>query len=135
MHVLEFAVRPTELDSFGHVNNARYLEYLEWARSEWSIENGVDYDRFRALYIIPAVVEARLRFQAEARLGDRLRIETTPELVHAARILFRQEIRNQENRRVLRAEVSVVAVDTRSRTLTEFPEEFTRAIKRAEGKR
>lgn len=44
---LEFDIRPTELDSFGHVNNARYLEFLEWARAEWGRVRGLSYDKFR----------------------------------------------------------------------------------------
>jgi acyl-CoA thioester hydrolase/thioesterase-3 len=27
---LNIIVRPTEIDVNGHVNNAKYLEYLEW---------------------------------------------------------------------------------------------------------
>lgn len=126
---LEFDVRPTELDSFGHVNNARYLEYLEWARAEWGRVRDLSYSRFQELGVIPAVVEAKLRFLHEATLGDRLRIETRPEIKHAARINFHQEIYNQKGTRVLRAEISVVAVDIRQRTFTEFPEVFLTAVK------
>lgn len=126
---LEFDVRPTELDSFGHVNNARYLEYLEWARAEWGNVRGLSYARFRADGLIPAVTEARLRFLHEATLGDRLRIVTRPEIKHAARIIFHQEIFNQHGKRVMRAEVSVVAVDLNHRTFTEFPAVFLDAVK------
>lgn len=131
---LEFDVRPTELDSFGHVNNARYLEYLEWARAEWGRVRDLSYDRFQALGVIPAVVEAKMRFLHEATLGDRLRIETRPEIKHAARINFHQEIYNQKGTRVLRAEISVVAVDIRQRTFTEFPEVFLSAVRNSQAK-
>ena len=32
---LEIVVRPTEVDVNGHVNNAKYVEYMEWGREEW----------------------------------------------------------------------------------------------------
>ena len=32
---IELIVRSTEIDVNGHVNNAKYLEYLEWGREEW----------------------------------------------------------------------------------------------------
>jgi acyl-CoA thioesterase FadM len=32
--VLETVVRCTEIDVNGHVNNAKYVEYLEWGREE-----------------------------------------------------------------------------------------------------
>lgn len=131
---LEFDIRPTELDSFGHVNNARYLEFLEWARAEWGRVRGLSYDKFREEGQIPAVVEAKLRFLAESKLGDRLRIVSTPELKHAARINFHQEIFNQHGKRVLRAEISVVAVDLKARTFTEFSPLFLEAVRTAQKK-
>ncbi len=30
----EIVVRPTEVDVNGHVNNAKYVEYMEWGREE-----------------------------------------------------------------------------------------------------
>jgi len=30
----ETVVRPTEVDVNGHVNNAKYVEYMEWGREE-----------------------------------------------------------------------------------------------------
>lgn len=33
--VIEIEVRPTEIDVMGHVNNAKYLEYMEWGREDW----------------------------------------------------------------------------------------------------
>jgi thioesterase III len=32
---IQIEVRPTELDSMGHVNNAKFLEYMEWSREDW----------------------------------------------------------------------------------------------------
>lgn len=121
-HRMSFDVRPAELDSFGHVNNARYLEYLEWARAEWGRVRGLSYSRFHTWGVIPAVVEARLRFLKECSLGDTLTIETTPEVKHRARIVFHQEITNQTGQRVLKAEVHIVAVDMKDRAFTEFPD-------------
>ena len=30
----EIVVRPTEVDVNGHVNNAKYVEHMEWGREE-----------------------------------------------------------------------------------------------------
>ena len=30
----EIVVRPTEVDVNGHVNNTKYVEYMEWGREE-----------------------------------------------------------------------------------------------------
>lgn len=34
-------VRPNDLDSLGHVNNATALEYMETGRWDWTIKNGL----------------------------------------------------------------------------------------------
>jgi thioesterase III len=31
---IQIEVRPTELDNMGHVNNAKFLEYMEWGRED-----------------------------------------------------------------------------------------------------
>ena len=46
---LEIVVRSTEIDVNGHVNNAKYLEYLEWGREEWYERSGLSYETFLAL--------------------------------------------------------------------------------------
>jgi len=45
----DIKVRTYECDSYGHVNNANYLNYLEYARCEFLKDVGFDY---------PAVVKA-----------------------------------------------------------------------------
>jgi len=132
MHTLQIEVRPTQVDSFGHVNNAVYMEYLEWARADWSISRGFSYERFLELGVVPAVVEVKIRFQGEARMGDVLRIETRVKPVHPALTKFQHEILNQHNKRLIRATVSVVAVDVEERTLTEFPESMLGMFKAEE---
>ena len=85
-------VRGYELDSFAHVNHAVYLNYFEEGRwaflretelMPWLEEHG---------YFL-AVVEARIRYIRECRLGDELRIitELLPGSLFAE---FRQEVIN-----------------------------------------
>ena len=35
MHERRVEIRWCDMDAYGHVNNAVYLTYLEWARDEW----------------------------------------------------------------------------------------------------
>ena len=62
-------LRYADFDTKGHVNNAVYLTYFEIARSRaWQMLGG-DAD-------FPFVVaEARVRYKAQARIGDSLEIE------------------------------------------------------------
>ncbi len=65
-------VRTYELDSFGHVNNAEYLHYLEEARSEYLRQMGLSFADFGAHHVQLVIVEARLRFVSPARYGDHI---------------------------------------------------------------
>jgi len=62
-------LRYADFDTKGHVNNAVYLTYFEIARSKAWQAMGGDAD-------FPFVVaEARVRYKAQARIGDALEIE------------------------------------------------------------
>ena len=50
---LDIVVRPTEIDVNGHVNNAKYLEYLEWGREEWYEAGNLQYDILKRLGVRP----------------------------------------------------------------------------------
>ena len=67
-------VRTYELDSFGHVNNAVYLNYLEEARSEFLRQLGLSFHDFAREGVQLVIIEARVRYLSPARYGDILAI-------------------------------------------------------------
>ena len=77
--VLEAVVRCTEIDVNGHVNNAKYVEYLEWGREEWYDRQGFDYDRLATLGAVTVVVNLNLNLRQPCHQGERLRIVTWPQ--------------------------------------------------------
>lgn len=78
VHRCELKVRGYENDVYGHVNNAVYLNYLEYARGEYLSGIGFDYDAaIRAGYGI-WVVRIEIDYKSSARRGDALSIETWP---------------------------------------------------------
>lgn len=80
----ELAVRFYELDPYGHVNHATYLQYFEAARVHWLDDVGQGLDQLQANGVQLVVTAVATKFAASALLNDRLRIETG--LVHAQRI-------------------------------------------------
>jgi len=42
---LEIPVRSTEIDFLGHVNNTKYLDYMQWGREEWYMQAGMTFPR------------------------------------------------------------------------------------------
>src|SRR4029077_12914395 len=49
---VETVVRCTEIDVNGHLNNAKFVEYLEWGREEWYESHGFGYDHLEELRVI-----------------------------------------------------------------------------------
>jgi YbgC/YbaW family acyl-CoA thioester hydrolase len=67
-------VRSYELDSFGHVNNAVFLNYLEYARAEYLLQKGLSFNDFLKWNALPYVTHVEMAFKASARVHDVLEI-------------------------------------------------------------
>lgn len=69
-------VRFYELDPYGHVNHATYLQYFEAARVGWLEESGTGLNTLAEQGVKLFVSAVSTRFVTPAGLDDRLRIET-----------------------------------------------------------
>lgn len=76
VHTAELAVRTYECDSYGHVNNANYLHYLEYARHEYLKAIGFDYSGCVAAGYGLYVTRIEIDYKRPALLDDRLSIES-----------------------------------------------------------
>ena len=68
-------VRGYELDSFGHVNNAVYLNYIEQAQWEMLRKSGT-FSFFQESEIVPAIIEINIRYIREAKIFDEMVIKS-----------------------------------------------------------
>jgi acyl-CoA thioester hydrolase len=86
-------VRTYECDSYGHVNNANYLNYLEFARYEHLKDIGFDY--IKAVEAGYGVYIARIEidYKKPAITDDTLNIKTWPIKKGAVSGVLAQEIR------------------------------------------
>lgn len=108
------AVRSYECDSYGHVNNAVYLNYLELGRHAYLRENGISMEDLRVQGIGLWVARVAIDYRSPASTDDVLTILTRP--VRKTRIggVLSQRIA-REGRTVAEAEVTWVCVDQRGR--------------------
>ncbi|QNL20474.1 acyl-CoA thioesterase [Hyphobacterium sp. CCMP332] len=91
MDVTKAKVRGYHLDLYGHVNNARYLEFLEEGR--WSFyEKRVDRDQIHSRGLGLVVVNNNINYRYPARLHDVLEIHTDVERIGEKSITFKQKI-------------------------------------------
>jgi acyl-CoA thioester hydrolase len=78
VHRCTVSVRSYEIDGYGHVNNAVYLNYLEYARGEYLKDIGFDYRGCVKAGFGLWIVRIEIDYRAPALLRDELEIETVP---------------------------------------------------------
>lgn len=119
-HEYFFEVRGYELDSFNHVNNAVYINYLEEARWKFLQEaQWLDYMRNDSLYAV--VVETNIRYINELRVFDKAVIRS--KWHHEGEYLIAdQNIYSEEtNKKIAKATVKMILVSS-ERIVHEIPE-------------
>ncbi len=104
-------MRGYDLDLYKHVNNARYLEYLEAARWDY-IEKYFDQNIFQEQNWGIAVVRINIRYRQAALFGDVLEIKTWEIDRNRISCTVKQEItRKADGKRIAEAEVNYVMTD------------------------
>lgn len=103
-------VRSSELDSFGHVNHAVFLEYLEHARFEALQQAGFAWsmleERSWGIYVVRMEVD----YVNQARRGDALLIRTRADSFRRTSMVLAQEIRDADRAEVVVVRARVTAV-------------------------
>lgn len=91
-HEYPLVIIERHLDTFGHVNNATYLEIFEQARWDWINSAGYGLARVQELQQGPTVLECTVKFRRELRNRQEVcvRSEVSSYVGKIARI--RQEI-------------------------------------------
>jgi len=112
IHTIEIKIRGYHLDLFGHVNNARYLEFLEEGR--WAaFEKSVDLELLARRGWAYTVVNININYRRPALMNDVLRVETRIAEWRRRSAVVRQEVVNADNGdMVADADVTFVIFDT-----------------------
>lgn len=110
----EIKVRGFHIDVFSHVNNARYLEFMEEAR--WVVlEEYIGFKRMKTLGIIFVVVNININYRKAVSMGDRLELYLGLHKIGSKSAVFHQEIRLKgEDTVVADAKVTFVFADVKS---------------------
>ena len=123
-------VRTYECDSYGHVNNANYLNYLEFARYEFLKDVGFDYPAaIKAGYGV-YVARIEIDYKKPAFTDDELLIKSYPVKKGAvsgviAQEIWRPGISCETAELLVKAKVTWAFVDSKGAP-TKLPSEFDR---------
>jgi len=118
-----------DTDGGGVVYHARYLHFMERARSDWLLAMGfpqVEMQRTQGCVFV--VTAAELKFMRPARLEDELDVHVDVEAVHRASMAFRQTIvRVADDTPLVVGRVKVACVTAESFRPTRIPESIRAA--------
>lgn len=123
-HVVELQVFGFHIDVYGHVNNGRYLEFLETAR--WHLLDDTGYFALPSAATTGLVVtRIDIHYRQPAVMGDRLRIETVVADVRSRRATFHQTItRLQDGKTIVSADVTFMVIDRETGAAIRLPTEL-----------
>ncbi|TKI57254.1 acyl-CoA thioesterase [Brevibacillus antibioticus] len=127
-HRYYLTVRSTDIDVIGHVNNAKYLEYMEWARFEWIWEQGFTLDELRRRAIMPVVVNININYRRELKMREEVTAVTTVVKVGEKSFVIRQELYNAADVLVADADVTMVMIDANTRQSISLPVELKETL-------
>ncbi|CAI8991641.1 thioesterase III [Brevibacillus sp. IT-7CA2] len=127
-HRYHLTVRSTDIDVIGHVNNAKYLEYMEWARFEWIWEQGFTLDELRRRAIMPVVVNININYRKELKMREEVTAITTVVKVGEKSFVIRQELYNAADVLVADADVTMVMIDANTRHSISLPVELKETL-------
>ncbi|GAB2939652.1 YbgC/FadM family acyl-CoA thioesterase [Hafnia psychrotolerans] len=111
MHTF-ITVRGFHIDVYQHVNNARYLEFLESARWEW-LDNKSGFKWMSANNIAFIVVNININYRKPATLGDLLRIDSSLQQINGRSGVIEQVI-TRDGDMVADATLTFVCIDLRT---------------------
>lgn len=72
----QFLIRENHLDTFGHVNNATYLQLFEQARWDIVTANGYGLAEVQARKQGPVILDVQVKFLRELHLRETITIRT-----------------------------------------------------------
>ncbi len=97
---VEIKVRNYHLDQFGHVNNARYLEFLEEGRWTYSEENGL-VEMYAKQGIGHVAVNININYRKSAFAGNILIIETNVKKKSQRSVTMQQTVFLKKNKALI----------------------------------
>ncbi len=129
LHTVEFLVYETWLDSFGHVNHAKYLELYEQARWDWLSEYQITSESIQQAGIGPVVLEIQVRYLREIKARQKIRISTRLARFQKKTFEIVQQMHRQhDDELVSELHLTGGILDLRARKLITPPPEWRQAL-------
>lgn len=128
IHAFELVIQEFHLDTFGHINNATYLQLFEQARWDLITGNGYGMTAIHKTKKGPVILEVNLKFQKEIRLREKVKI-TTELIDYSGKVgHLRQRILNSKEEIAAEALFTFGLFDLENRKLIDPTPEWKKAV-------
>lgn len=124
---MEIRIYYHHTDAGGVVYYAKYLEFLEEARTEFFSDRGISVKELTKQGILFVVARQEIDYKAPAFYGDILRIDSRITENGRVKLEFTYEIKNQNNQIVSIAKTVLVCVDKDLKPMS-IPEEMRKKL-------
>jgi acyl-CoA thioester hydrolase len=121
--VTRWRVNYSETDQMGVVYHARYLVWLDVARTEHLRRTGVSYAELESLGFRLAVGELRIRYRRPARYDDEVRIRCWVREARSRRVVFGYAVDLAGGALLATAETAMMVLDA-GMELSRLPQEL-----------
>ncbi len=121
-------IKEQHLDTFCHVNNAKYLELLEEARWDFLNNHGLGLKSIQETGIGPIVLEFHIGFLKELTLRQSIVIESQMVSFEKKIGVMRQDILNEAGELCFHAKMTFGIFDLNTRKLILPPSDWLQAI-------
>ena len=108
---MEIKIYYHHTDSGGVVYYAKYLEFLEEARTELFAKKGISIKELNDQGILFVVSRQEIDYKAPAFYADTLHINTRIDNISKVKIEFGNEVKNQNNQIICTAKTVMACVD------------------------
>ncbi|WPU66344.1 acyl-CoA thioesterase [Peredibacter starrii] len=124
----EVLIREFHLDSFGHVNNAAYVQLYEEARWDFITKNGFGLDYVQKHQIGPVILDLQVRFKRELKNRETIKIlSRTLEIVSPKIMVLEQSMIKADGKVASEATFTVGFFDMKERKLISANEDWLKA--------
>lgn len=126
----EITILEHHLDTFGHVNNAVYLEMYEEARWDFITKNNLGLNEILATKIGPVLLDLHLTFKAELKLREKIKIvsQAKSEMRNKFVMQLEQKMFKEDGKLASLITLSVGMMDLNARKLIAPSEEWRKAL-------
>lgn len=123
-----FPVRYYETDQMGIVHHSNYIRFFECARNGMMADGGYPIEQCEEEGVTIPVVSVSCHYKLPARMGDVLTASAAIESVPMAKLVIKQEVRNQHGDICAFGEVVLGFLNKETGRPTRCPEKLARLI-------